>query len=169
MVASSFRQRWSPTRFWQRIRYLIRSPGDILLLAQVGYFIWHTPRRLERMPLPELLADLRAAKRRASSRPPRPDPAPSVARINRLSGPWFRLTPLRSYNTCYLRALMYYRFLDAERHDLKIHFVVEPPRAHEQRLRGHAWVTVGDTAIEPPLPEVMARTRSIYTFPGTEV
>ena len=145
---------------WKRLGRLIQEPGDCKLALQLAYFIWRVPDWLDRMPLPQLLRDLDAA---APQSPRSLDL--SLERIRRLSRPWFKLPMLRNHNSCYLRALMFYRFLDRQAAPKRIYFVVEPPRARGERMRGHAWVTVGDELIEPPPPEVVARTQSIYSYP----
>jgi hypothetical protein len=139
---------------------MIHQPQDVALSLQLAFFMWRVPAQLERMPLPQLLETLRAARR-----PPASSPHASLERLLRLSRPWLKRTPLRSRNTCYVRALLFYRFLDPQDAPLQIHFVVEPGRTRGDRLHGHAWVTVGEAVIEPPLPEVMSRSRGIYTFP----
>lgn len=147
----------NPLRTWQAARRMIRQPDDVVLSLRLGYFIWRVPQWLEGMPLPKLLERLQETRQDAQI---------SLERVNRLSRPWFRLPPLRGYNTCYLRALMFYRFLDAQGQRMQIHFVVEPPRTANDRLRGHGWVTLGEQAIEPPPPDVVARAQRIYSFPG---
>lgn len=160
MVSKTFESRYDPLVIWKRLGRMIREPGDIVLSLQLAHFIWRVPDRLDRMPLPQLLQDLRS-----SGRPRSPSPQASLERVKRLSRPWFKLPMLRNRSTCYLRALMFYRFLDPQSAPMYIHFVVEPSRAPGERLRGHAWVTIGQEVIEPPLPEVIARTQRIYTYP----
>ncbi len=164
MVSRSYASRWHLRRSWRRLRNIARRPSDVIVSLQLVWFIWSAPRRLDHMLLPELLQRLQSAPRPAAA-----DLHSSRERIDRLSRPWFRLPRLRAYNTCYLRALMYYRFLDAQGQPMHIHFAVEPGRAAGDRLHGHAWITVGDEMIESPLPEVLARTRGIYSHPPRTV
>jgi hypothetical protein len=145
---------------WQRLVGMIQRPGDILLSLELAYFIWRVPEWLDRMPLPQLLQRLQHAPRPASA-----DLSSSLERVKRLGGPWFKLPAFRSRNTCYLRALMFYRFLDAGGKPMQIHFLVEPGHTSGDRLRGHAWVTIGREIIEPPTREILASTRSLYSFP----
>lgn len=151
------------SRRWRRLRTIVQHPGDVVVSLRLAWFIWRAPRWLDHTQLPEFLQRLGAARR-----PPAADLSSSQERIARLSRPWFRLPRLRAYNTCYLRALMYYRFLDAQGRPMHIHFAVEPGRGAGDRLHGHAWVTAGDEVIEPPLPEVLARSRGIYSYPPGE-
>ena len=145
----------------QRARRLLHRPGDILLTLRIGWFIWRLPHRLRKQPLPRLLDALRAARRPAA-----PDVASGLERIIRLRTPWLRRYRFGTHNTCYVRALSLYRFLDAGNHDLRIHFVVEPARTPEARLRGHAWVTVDNQIIEEPERlRAGGRTREVYSHP----
>lgn len=160
MVSAPLASRYNPLALGRRVRRMLRTPSDLPLALQLAYFIWRVPGQLERMPLPKLLEALRAAPRPTSI-----STEAGVERVNRLSRPWFRLPPLRNRNTCYVRALMFYRFLDPQAAPMQIHFLVEPGRQPGERLRGHAWVTIGQTLIEPPPAEVVARTRRIYVYP----
>ena len=151
--------RRSPLRIVRRLREVFQSPGDIRFSLQLAHFIWRLPDRLDRQPLPTLLETLRAAPR-----PRAADLRASVARIDRLSRPWFAtLFPAR--NTCYVRSLMFCRFADACGSVLRVHFLVEPRRDGADRLRGHAWVSAGDEFCEAPGPDVLARAKRFYTYP----
>ena len=117
---------------WERLGRLIQEPADVKLSLQLGYFIWRVPDWLERMPLPQLLQNLDAAAPAATR-----GLDASLERVKRLSRPWFKLPMLRNRNTCFLRALMFYRFLDRQTSPRRIHFVVEQRRGPGERLRGH--------------------------------
>ena len=94
------------------------------------------------------------------------DIAAGMERILRLRTPWLRRYRFGSHNTCYVRALSLYRFLDAGDHDFRIHFVVEPARSTEERLRGHAWVTVDNRILEEPERlRAEGLTREVYNHP----
>lgn len=163
MVNSTLAPRQTVLGLWQRARLLIREPGDVPLALRIGFFIWRIPNQLEQSSLPALLDLLQAA-----GRPAAPDLAASRERVHRLSRLWFRLPFLRDRNTCYLRSLIYFRFLDSRGKPLRIHFVVEPERTRAGRLRGHAWVSVGQEVIEPPPGDVVMTAKRIYTFPAKE-
>jgi hypothetical protein len=149
-----------PPGVWQRLRRLIRQPSDILLCLHVGYFIWRVPHWLDSMALPALLQRLQQA-----TRPPAADVATALERIRRLSRPWFRLPMLCGRNTCYMRSLLFYRFLDSGGQPMMIQIVVDPPGKNGDRLKGHAWVTVGGEIIEPPPDDLAVHRRTIYAFP----
>lgn len=146
MVRPALAPLWSPTGMLQRVRRLVRQPGDIILTLRIGLFIWRLPHQLRAHPLPDLLDLIRAGKRPAA-----PDIATGMERIIRLRTPWLRQYRFGTHNTCYVRALTLYRFLDAGGgHDFRINFVVEPARKADERIRGHAWVTVDNQILEEP-------------------
>lgn len=146
---------------WQRLRRRLHRPGDVILSLHIGLFIWLLPRRLRKQSLPRLLDTIRTAPRPAAT-----DIATDVEQIIRLRTPWLRRHRFGSHNTCYVRALCLYRFLDPGEHNMRIHLVVEPPRAPGERMRGHAWVTVDNQIIEEPqrlMDEGL--TREVYSHP----
>jgi hypothetical protein len=154
--------RWGPLRLSRRVREVFRTPEDVRFSLQLAHFIWRLPAWVDRQPLPVLLESLHAAPR-----PPAADLRSSVARIDRLSRPWFE-TVFRARNTCYVRSLMFCRFADACGPVLRIHFLVEPRRATGDRLRGHAWVSAGGELCEAPEPEILARAKRFYTYPAED-
>lgn len=139
-----------------RVRNVIRSPADVLLGLRVGAFVLRAPAELQRHDLRGYLD--RLASRR---RPPAPDVATSAARVRRLRNAWLRLPGFRRRNTCYVRALTLYRFLDAGTGAARVHFGVESEASPGGRLRGHAWVTVDGNLVEGPPDEVLRRVREM--------
>lgn len=129
-----------------RLRDKFRRPADLVLFARLGLFMWRAGDRLGSTELPLMLERVGSA--------PRPrrggDPAAAVARIRRLRQVWFRLPALARYNTCFMRALTLYRFLDPAGADMRLHFVIEPRRTAGDRLRSHSWVTLDDVVVEEP-------------------
>lgn len=130
---------------FERWKRKFRTPGDLALICAIGHFMWQVPRRLKRSELPDFLDEVRHLPRPSAA-----DPAASVERIIRLRRPWFRLPWLAPYNTCFMRAMTLYRFIDAPGRDLRIHFVIEDGRRQGDRLRSHAWVTIDGVVIEEP-------------------
>lgn len=130
----------------------MRGTGLPLWLA-VGHFLMRAPSRLARNELPAFLAKLAAQPRDGSD----------FARVTRLSRRWLRLFPLRSRDTCYLRSLVFFRFIDARGGDLCVHFGVDEPQAGE-RLHGHAWVSLDGKLLNPPATLAEGRLREIYRF-----
>lgn len=162
MVRPALAPIWTPTGLLQRARRLLRQPGDMIFTLRIGLFVWRLPHQLRRHPLPDLLAAMRAAKRPAA-----PDIATGVERIIRLRTPWLRRRRFGSHNTCYVRALSLYRFLDAGDRDFRIHFVVEPARSPAVRIRGHAWVTVDNQILEEPERlRAEGLTHEVYSHPA---
>jgi hypothetical protein len=133
----------------------LRMSGSRLpLWLAVGHFIARAPARLARSELPAFLARI-AGQPRAGS---------DFARVARLSRRWLRLLPLRSRDTCYLRSLVFFRFVDARGGDLCLHFGVDQPRGDGDRLHGHAWVSLDGRALNAPAALVEGRLKEIYRF-----
>ena len=151
---------WAKYGVWRGVVRTFRRPADVPLAFTIGAFLWRLPRRLARRPLDEVLRTLAAAPR-----VPATDPHAGVERIGRLRQAWLVSPLLRARNTCYMRALTLYRFLDPGGGRLRIHFGVEPGVDPADRLHGHAWVTVDGELLEPPEPVVAGRVRELYAFP----
>jgi hypothetical protein len=152
--------KWSPAGLWQRLRATVKRPSDIFLALRLGYFVWRIPSHLQVSHLSRLLDAFRV-----KPRPPARSLEESLERIRRLGEPWLRLPGFHSRNTCYVRALLLYRFLDAGDGDMQIHFVVEPARNPAGRLRGHAWVTVEGQVLDVEDPDVIRRSHELYSYP----
>ena len=132
-------------------RRLVRRPGDIPLLATIGWFVATLPKRIERAPdVEQLLRDLRGAKW----------PRASQERVARLRG-WWLWKRFGDRNTCYVRALTMYRFLDAPPDQLRLHMGIEESDASHDRLHGHAWVSVAGRIVEGPEQALAGRVREI--------
>ncbi len=161
MVTKELAPKWTPLGFAQRVRRIVKRPSDIWFALQIGYFIWRAPALLRQRNLREFLADLRTLPRPAAT-----DTKSSLERILRLRKLCLRLRLLRSRDTCYVRALTLYRFLDAGAHVVSIHFGIEEKDDPRERLRGHAWVSVDGEFFGGP-PEVFnARIREVPLIPA---
>jgi hypothetical protein len=88
----------------------------------------------------------------------------NFSRVDRLARRWLRLPLLRSRDTCYLRSLVLFRFVDSNGGDLSLHFGVDEPRDTNERLHGHAWVSLDRQALNPPGTLVEGRLKEIYRF-----
>jgi len=132
-----------PRRFARALRRTFRRPADVWLTLRIGWFVWRAPADLGGRDLPSFLDRLQRARR-----PPAPDPASAYERVARLRQPWLHLPGLRGRNTCYVRALTLYRFLDPGAGDLELHLAVEDGYDAGDRLHGHAWVSVDSVAFE---------------------
>lgn len=144
---------WTPWGAALRLRATIQEPSDLVWCARVGWFVARLPRQVERQNLRHLLNDLATAPR-----PRAADGHESAQRIARLRQPWLRLPGLRAHDTCYVRALTLYRFLDAGGADVQLRVGAEWFDRPGGTLRGHAWVTLDGAVLEGP-PEVDDHSR----------
>lgn len=152
--------RYTPHGAYQRLRRILHRPADFPLFLRVGWFLLLLPSRLDRVPLPRLLDEISRA-----GRPRALNVAQGLNRLVRLRHPWLS-RPLADRNTCYVRALCMYRFLDpGAKQSMRIHFGVEPGIDSTDRVRGHAWVTVDGELLEAPEPVLAGRVREIYAHP----
>jgi len=134
---------------------LLKMSGSGLpLWLAVGHFILRAPARLARTELPVFLARIAAQPRDSSNFP----------RIDRLARRWLRLPLMRSRDTCYLRSLVLFRFMAANGSCLCLHFGVDEPRDTNERLHGHAWVSLDGRALNPPGTLAEGRLKEIYRF-----
>jgi len=147
-------------RLLHLVRITIKQIDDVPVAFQIGFFILMLPKRLSGTNLPNFLN-----KVRNSPRPPGVNTLSNFERISRLRNPWLWLPPLGSRNTCYVRALTLYRFIDPEDKDVRIHFGVEPGINPADRIHGHAWVTVNGDVLEEPIHLVAGRLQEIYVHP----
>lgn len=129
-------------------------PGSGLpLWLAVGHFMARAPRRMARTQLPRFLARLADQPRSGAD----------YRRIARLTRRWLRVPGMGSRDTCYLRSLVLFRFLDPGGGDLRLHFGVDEPKEGE-RLHGHAWVSLDGRALNPPGSMAEGRLREIYWY-----
>jgi hypothetical protein len=123
----------------------IHTPKDALLLLEIGAFILRLPAMLRRSDVPTFLGRLASA--------PRPK-APSIddgyVRIARLRDACLSMPRFWRRDTCYVRALTLYRFLDPGGKCVQVHVGIEQPKSPGETLRGHAWVSVDKRLFEAP-------------------
>jgi hypothetical protein len=131
-----------------------KSGNGLPLWLAMGHFILRAPARLARSELPVFL-------QRVAAHPP---DGTDVARVTRLSRRWLRLPLLRSRDTCYLRSLLLFRFVDARDGDLCLHFGVDETCLSGGRRHGHAWVSLDGRALNPPPTLAEGRLREVYRF-----
>ncbi|WP_164084925.1 lasso peptide biosynthesis protein [Pseudazoarcus pumilus] len=144
-----------------RMRRNFHQPSDVWWFLHIGLFLWTVPRQLKAMSLPEFLERQSGGMRPAACTN---DIESGVERIGRLQGVWLRRSFFRSRNTCYLRAVTLFRFLDAGDRHKRIHFAVEPePR--DGRRRGHAWISVDGRPLGVPDGVKADTLREIFVFP----
>lgn len=120
---------------------LATRPTEAFLALHMAAFIARVPRLLAKGDLPTVLRSLR--KDRFVPRAP-------FERIRTIRGICLRLAPLANRNTCYVRALALYRYVDAPDDALAVHLGIEHQDAAHTRLHGHAWVTLRGAVLEAP-------------------
>lgn len=121
------------------VMWLARRPHRIPLFVAVGWFIARAPALLAQRNLRSFVRELRAGSYPRGSR----------EAINAIAAFWLiHFFPAR--NTCYGRALTLYRFLDEHDSDVALHLGIEPKRWENDRLRGHAWVSLRGEILEGP-------------------
>ena len=152
---------WAKEGLGRGITRTFHEPGDIFLAARIGVFLWLLPRRLNRQPLDRLLQDLTRESRNGGG-----NVHADAQRISRLRQAWLASPLFRARNTCYVRALTLFRFLADDGRPMRIHFGVEPGMDPGDRIRGHAWVTVGNEVLEAPEPLLAGRVSELYAFPA---
>jgi hypothetical protein len=136
------------------LRFVLREPANAWLALNIGVFILSAHRRLARQSVPRFISGLR---RNGIVRIPR---APRE-RIVRFRNWWLQKPALRKCDTCYVRAMTLYRFLDAPDCDLALHIGIETRENTNERLRGHAWISLGGELLEGPQAVAQGRIREI--------
>lgn len=148
-----------------RLPHIVRRPADVAWLFRIGWFLVRLPGKLERSHVVDFLDGLASAPRPRAANPPA-----AAERIIRLRTPWLRLPRLRRRDTCYVRALTLYRFLDAAGHDVELRVGAEWFDRPGGVLRGHAWVTLDGAVLEgPPEADQHNRLQIIALRPGGRV
>jgi hypothetical protein len=133
---------------------MLLRPRDAWLALHIGASIALTPRWIARVDL----RDPRSLRRSMAHLPlPRAD----RGRIAWFRGWWLERPFFRRFDTCYVRAVILYRFLRCKDEDVGLHFGIETRENVQSRLRGHAWVTHRGTVIEAPPPVSDGRIREI--------
>jgi hypothetical protein len=141
----------------RRIARLLLHPRDAWLALHIGIAIAVLPRWIA-------AHDLRDMHRLRRSRLPLPRAA--YARIAWFRAWWLQQALFRARDTCYVRALVLYRFLDAPDADVRLHLGIEARTSAEDRLRGHAWVSVRGAVVEAPPAVQEGRIREIALWPA---
>ena len=149
-------RKWAANGLLSGVRRTLQDPGDIALAGRIGFFLLLIARRLDKTPLGELLKEI-DEHRGATVR--------GVERIARLRQAWLASPFMSARNTCYVRAMTLYRFLDSGSQVKRIHFGVEPGVSATDRLHGHAWVTLDGELLEAPEPVLAGRVRELYAYP----
>ena len=115
-------------------------------------FIVKAPRLLAKGDLRSVLRGIRQTGRFFRT---------NYERIRIMRGICLRFAPLANCNTCYIRALTLYRYLDAPDDVTAIHLGIEFQRPGDAGLHGHAWVSVDGKILEGPPEAFEGRIREI--------
>jgi glycosyltransferase involved in cell wall biosynthesis len=154
------REHYGRTLSWRiarRLRDLVREPGEIVLALRIGFFLWRAPYALARTHVHEYLKSLERERRRTCDRRPLERQLALIERTRKL---WLRLPFFRNRDSCYLRSLTLYRFLDVGEEPMHLHFAVEEREDARERRRAHVWVSVAGKTYEGP-PQTNARLREV--------
>jgi hypothetical protein len=144
-------------RCTKTIASVVRSPADAVLFVQMCTFMARLPAIVRRTDVPtffERIATARRPKARSFDA--------GYRRVARLRDAALTMPRLWRRDTCYLRAVTLYRFLDNGGHRVRVHFGVEQPPTPQERLRGHAWISVDDAIFEAP---DAVRLRRVHEVP----
>ncbi len=68
-------------------------------------------------------------------------------------------------DTCYVRAVVLFRFLEGGEGSLRFHLGTEPPRSEGDVPHGHAWVTLEGRELEALPMEIRERVMELYAYP----
>ena len=128
--------------------------GRLPLWLAVGHFILRAPARLAQADLPAFLGEAAAQPRVEAD----------FVRVARISRRWLRQPGLRARNTCYVRSLVLFRFVNPHGGDLCLHFGVDEPRTPTERPHGHSWITLDGVAWNAPSTMAEGRLHEIYRF-----
>ena len=120
---------------------LATRPKEAVLALHMAAFIARLPNLLAQSDLPTLLRRVREERH---------VPRASFETIRVIRGICLRVAPLANRNTCYVRALTLYRYVDAPDAELALHLGIEHRDAAHTRLHGHAWVTRNGSILEAP-------------------
>ncbi len=127
------------------------------LAMRMGWFLWRMPG-LNEHSLPGFLGRIAGDTKGRSAK---------VGRIKRWRTRWLRVPGLRGRDTCYTRAVVMFRFLQADG-AVRFHLGTEDPRFAGDCVHGHAWVTVDGRELEPLPDPIRQRVRELYAFPPAE-
>jgi len=134
------------------------SPGNVVLAVRIAWFVRRLPDALAQRDVAAFLHGLR--KMSASRRKAQGDVHADARRIRRIAMAVLSLPRFWRMNTCYVRALIIYRFLPAAEHDVLLHIGIEQ-RGEQRELHGHAWLTLDDELLEAPDNVLLSSLREV--------
>jgi hypothetical protein len=133
-----------------RWKQVVGGPRDVPLFLAIGWFILTSRFRLSRRDVRAFVRALRTGRR----------PLGSQQTVMRMCSYWL-WRAFRNCNTCYMRSITLYRFLDAPSSRLGLHMGIEQRANPAERLRSHAWVTLDGSVIYGPPVAYEGRLREI--------
>jgi hypothetical protein len=134
------------------------SPGNVALAVRIAWFVRRLPDALAQRDLAAFLRGLRNMS--ASRRTSHGDVHADARHIRRIAMAVLSLPRFWRMNTCYVRALIIYRFLPAADHDVLLHIGIEQ-RGERRELHGHAWLTLDDELLEAPDDVLLSSLREV--------
>jgi hypothetical protein len=135
------------------------SPRDIVLAIRIALFVRRLPDDLARRDVTTFLKGLRRMNA-AAGRGRGGDVHARARHLRRIAMAVLSLPRFWHWNTCYVRALIMYRFLAAADHDVVLHIGIEQ-RGAERALHGHAWLTLDDELLEAPGDVLLSSLREV--------
>jgi len=114
---------------------------------ELRWLIWTLPRRVHRLPLTRLLAEVTPAAEAAAWRRP---PQQIIAAVSQALARPFRMRGRR----CLREGLAAFHFLRLGGHPAVLHFGVDRRSTRAAKLRGHCWISLdGEVVMNRPGPE----------------
>lgn len=150
-MVETFAPKWTPRGLVQRFREVVREPGDLQLCVHIAAFIHRAPSLIAANELQSFVKSLRL----------QPAPRGNFERVKRLRTFLLGRRSFARANTCYVRALTLYRYLEAPDASIGLHIGIERRDRASDRLRGHAWVTLDGRMLEGPPAALEGRIREI--------
>jgi hypothetical protein len=138
-----------------RVRTEISRPRDLLLALRIAIWTVVMQGLKYLLPLPTLVRLMSCEGQRVASDTPSENQIVAFAR-------WaYRLTTWRGRGGCLERGLVTYRYLCAN--GAKPQLVIGVNKSDSGAIKGHAWVVVGDRAIDEG-PESLREFRTVGAF-----
>lgn len=139
-----------------RFNHLVGSWRHVPLFVSIGWFVFTATTRLREQNVRAFVRGLRAGTR----------PLGTQQTVLRMCSYWL-WRAFRGSDTCYMRSITLYRFLDVPSERLRLHMGIEHRTDPAERLRSHAWVTLDGEVIYGPPVAFEGRVREIAFEPAS--
>jgi hypothetical protein len=140
------------------LNVVARSPRDFALALRIGWFVRHLPNDLAQRDVTTFLQWVRPSSPEPSRVPI--DVRAESGHIRRIAMAVLSLPGFWRWNTCYVRALIIYRFLPPGPDNVTLHIGIEQ-RGPKRELHGHAWLTHNDELVEAPDDVLLSSLREV--------